>query len=291
LEVNAESKYAAPRKRRPSAQSALVALSLVLGVLIATCLTAAEGPADTLLAEALRAEAALDTPRALELYLAADRVRPNDPFILQKIARQHSDLIPDRREIDARTALAQTALAYAERAVALQPDNAVNVLSVAICRGQVAFFGGVRTRVQAARDVQTAAERALSLDPNYAWAHHVLGRWHREMVELGRIARLWVNLFYGGLPPGSLTKALEHLDHAVNLEPLEMAHQVERGLILADLNRTAEARLSIEQALALPDTARHHTEFRQRGVEALGKLPDGRNLRPAPGELSPRPPG
>ena len=109
-------------------------------------------------------------------------------------------------------ALAKTALGYAERAVALQPDNAVNVLSIAICRGQVAFFGGIRERVEAARDVRAAAERALALDPNYAWAHHVLGRWHREMIELGRIARLWVNLFYGGLPPGSLNTALEHID-------------------------------------------------------------------------------
>lgn len=233
---------------------------------------AAESAADKLVAEALRAEAALDTPRALELFFAADRARPNDAFILQKIARQHSDLIPDRKETAARITLAKTALAYSERAVALQPDNAVNVLSVAICRGQVAFFGGVRDRVEAARDVRAAAERALALDPGYAWAHHVLGRWHREMVELGRIARLWVNLFYGGLPPGSLETALEHLDRAIALEPKELAHQVERGLILVDLKRTAEAKRAIEGALALPDTARHHTEFRQRGHEVLARL-------------------
>ena len=115
------------------------------------------------------------------------------------------------------------------------------------------------------------AEHAL--DPGYAWAHHVLGRWHREMVELGRIARLWVSLFYGGLPPGSLETALEHLDRAVALEPDEMAHHVERGLILVDLKRSDDARRALEHALALPNTARHHTEFRQRGQEALRKLP------------------
>lgn len=250
----------------------LIGAALLLSAWIAAPAVATESSAETLIAEALRAEAALDTPRALELFLAADRARPNDAFILQKIARQHSDLIPDRKDTRERTTLAQTALGFAERAVALQPDNAVNVLSVAICRGQVAFFGGVRARVEAARDVQAAAERALVLDPGYAWAHHVLGRWHREMVELGRIARLWVNLFYGGLPPGSLNTALEHLERAVALEPKELAHHVELGLILIDLKRPVEARRAFEQALALPDTARHHAEFRQRGREALTRL-------------------
>lgn len=255
------------RSSLPRLWTFLAALGLLTG------LSAAAAPApDALVAAALQAEAALDTPRALELFLAADRARPNDAFIIQKIARQHSDLIPDRKATAEREALAKTALGYAERAVALQPDNAINVLSVAICRGQVAFFGGVRARVEAARDVRAAAERALALDPGYAWAHHVLGRWHREMVELGRIARLWVNLFYGGLPPGSLETALEHLDRAVTLEPKELAHHVERGLILIDLKRTDEARAALQHGLSLPDSARHHTEFRQRGVEALGKL-------------------
>jgi tetratricopeptide (TPR) repeat protein len=250
----------------------VIVLAVIIAPGLAQHLTAAEAAPEALVAEAQRAEAALDTPRALELYLAADRARPDDAFILQKIARQHSDLIPDRKATAERAALAKTALGYAERAVALQPNNAVNVLSVAICRGQVAFFGGVRARVEAARDVQAAAERALALDPGYAWAHHVLGRWHREMVELGRIARLWVSLFYGGLPPGSLETALEHLDRAVALEPNELAHHVERGLILVDLKRPADARRALEHALTLPDTARHHTEFRQRGQESLGKL-------------------
>jgi hypothetical protein len=28
--------------------------------------------------------------------------------------------------------------------------------------------------------VKEEAERALALDPNYAWAHHVIGRWHSK---------------------------------------------------------------------------------------------------------------
>ena len=43
-------------------------------------------------------------------------------------------------------------------------------------------------------------------------------------------------------------------------------------MILIDLKRPADAKHALETALALPDTARHHGEFRQRGTEALGRL-------------------
>jgi predicted Zn-dependent protease len=57
------------------------------------------------------------------------------------------------------------ALAYAKRAVALQPENAVNVLSLAICYGKMAVFSDTRAKIEFSRLVKLDAERALALDP------------------------------------------------------------------------------------------------------------------------------
>eukprot|EP01034_Spumella_vulgaris_P002772 gene2772-3595_t len=170
---------------------ALRRLALLL-LLTAGALRAASAPdVATLLTEARAAETKLDSRRALDLYLAADKAKPNDAAILQKIARQYSDLITELKTDDERRRYAQTALDYSLRAVALAPDNPENVLSLAICHGKLGVFSDTKTKIKYSRLVKEEAERALALDPNYAWAHHVIGRWHYEVATLGATARFF----------------------------------------------------------------------------------------------------
>jgi tetratricopeptide (TPR) repeat protein len=230
-------------------------------------------PDSALVREALDTEAQLDSARALELFLQADREQPNQPFILQKIARQYSDLVVDQTTPDAKKRFAQTALDYALRAVALEPENPVNVLSLAICHGKLAVYSDTRTKVKYSRLVHEEAERALALDPNYAWAHHVLGRWHHEVADLGSTARFFVRLFYGGLPSASVAKSIAHLQRAVELEPEELNHALELGFALAAAGRVAEARASWEQGLSMPSRAKHDDSSKQRARAALENLP------------------
>ena len=225
-----------------------------------------------LLADARAAEAKLDSRRALELYLAADKAKSNDAAILQKIARQYSDLITELTTDDERRRYAQTALDYSLRAVALAPDNPENVLSLAICHGKLGVFSDTKTKIKYSRLVKEEAERALRLDPNYAWAHHVIGRWHYEVATLGATARFFVKLFYGGLPAASTAEAVHHLRRAVALEPDELAHHLELGFALAADGDNARARAEFEKGLAMPDRGKHAAEAKARARAALAKL-------------------
>ena len=134
-----------------------------------------------LLADARAAEAKLDSRRALELYLAADQAKPNDPAILQKIARQYSDSTLDTADLVEQKKLCDLALSYAKRAHALAPKNAVNVLSLAICYAKIGFYADNKTKIANSRLVKDYAVAALALDPDYSYAHHVLGQWHHEV--------------------------------------------------------------------------------------------------------------
>lgn len=227
----------------------------------------------TPLADALAAEARLDSRAALAGFLAAAQAAPNDAFILQKIARQYSDLVVDQTTDEDRRRYAAAALAYAERAVALEPRNAVNVLSLAVARGKLAAYSDTREKVRLSRQIRADAERALALAPDYAWAHHVLGRWHYEVAELGATARLWVRLFYGGLPPASRTEAVAHLERATQLEPDELNHWLDLGFAYAAAGDATRARAAWEHGLAMPPRARHDAPAQQRARAALAKLP------------------
>jgi tetratricopeptide (TPR) repeat protein len=258
------------RQPLPVSQTVSKVGKLLLGVLLATAVSAAS--MDELLVEAQNAETKLDSARALELYRRADAARPGDSFILQKIARQYSDLVLDQPTDAERKRYAQTALEYAQRAVAVNPRDPVNVLSLAVAHGKLAVYSDTKVKLQYSRLVKEEAERALALDPNYAWAHHVLGRWHYEVASLGAASRWVVRLLYGGLPGASQAEAVAHLRRAVALEPDELNHHLELGFALAVAGDKAAARQAWERGLAMPERGKHDAAAKQRAREALAAL-------------------
>lgn len=248
-------------------------LLLLFGALLLTVgLRAAAADADALVRAALAAEAKVDCESALKLFLEADAVRPDDAFILQKIARQYSDLVEDQPGIAGKKHYAQTALDYARRATALNPTDAVNVLSVAICHGKLALCSDTREKVRYSRLVREEAERALALDPNYAWAHHVLGRWHYEVASLGATSKFFVGLLYGGLPAASLDDGIRHLQRATELEPGELTHWLELGFAYAAAGQPDLARRQWERGLAMPTRSTPDEPAKQRARAALARL-------------------
>jgi tetratricopeptide (TPR) repeat protein len=233
-------------------------------------------PADVadLLRQGTDAEQRLDTPRALAAFIAADKAKPDDAFILQKIARHYSDSIVDlpADDIAEKKRRAELALAYSQRAVALNPRSAENVLSLAICHGTLAVYSDTRAKITYSRLVKEEAERALALNPDYDWAHHVLGRWHYEVATLGATTRFFVRVIYGGLPDASVEKAIEHLERAVVLAPAVAPHHLELGFAYLAAGRTADARAAFMRGLALPSTGKHDEAAKARAREALRHL-------------------
>jgi tetratricopeptide (TPR) repeat protein len=251
---------------------ALRRLALLL-IITAGALRAASAPdVAQLLTDARAAETKLDSRRALELYLAADQAKPDDAAILQKIARQYSDLVTELTTDEDRRRYAQTALDYSLRAVALAPQNPETVLSLAVSHGKLAVYSDTKTKIQYSRLVKEEAERALGIDPNYAWAHHVLGRWHYEVATLGFATRFFVRIIYGGLPAASTTEAVRHLQRAVDLEPNELAHQLELGFALAADGQKEKARTQWDKGLALPSREKHDDLAKTRARTALSSL-------------------
>ncbi len=244
-------------------------------VILLACLAVAPAfaaTAEDLVQQGLAAEARLETSAALQHFLVADRLKPNDPFILQKIARQYSDSVVDTRDEEEKKRRAQTALDYSLRAVRLEPTNPENVLSVAVSHGKLAVYSDTRTKIEYSRLIKEEAERALALNPRYDWAHHVLGRWHYEVASLGPATRFFVRLVYGGLPTASNEAAVSHLEQAVTLAPQTLAHHLELGFAYLEAGRTNDARAAFERGLALPSKEKHDEDAKARARRALNRL-------------------
>jgi tetratricopeptide (TPR) repeat protein len=247
----------------------LVSIALMMGATLSVARAEDATALDPLLQEARSAEARFDAKGALALYLRAESLSPDNPKILQKIAQQYSDTTNDTTDPVERKLECTKALGYARRAAELDPKSAVNLLSVAICYGKLATLSDTRTRIEYSRLVKDYAERALAIDPNYDYAHHVLGRWNYEVASLGIGTRIVVKLIYGGLPPASTAEAVRHLRRAIELAPQRPSHRVELGFaLLADGQRDA-ARAEFAQALKMPQVEKYDTEEFRRARAAL----------------------
>jgi tetratricopeptide (TPR) repeat protein len=245
---------------------------VLLFVTFATLPAGRGADGDRLVQEALAAEQRFEIPRALDLLLQAERAGRGDAFTLQRIARQYSDLVTEQPDRPAQRRYAELALDYSRRAAALEPTNAVNALSIAISYGKLAWVSDTRDKVRYSRLVRSETERALALDPNYAWAHHILGRWHFEIARLGIAARAVVALVYGGLPGASVEEGVKHLERALALEPDELQHHIEVGLAYRARGETERARSALERGLALQPRAKIDLEAQKRAREALAAL-------------------
>ncbi|HEY4248433.1 MAG TPA: hypothetical protein VGM64_16415 [Lacunisphaera sp.] len=218
------------------------------------------------------AEARQDSRSALELYQRADRNAPDNPIILQKIARQYSDLVAEQSDIAGKKHYAEIALEYSQRAVALDPQNAVNVLSLAVCHGKLALYGDTREKVKYSRLVWEETQRALALDPNYAWAHHVLGRWNYEVATLNGVSKFFVKLFYSELPPASVNEGVRQLQIATKLEPDELSHWLELGFAYLAAGENDQARSQWNHCLAMHSRGVYDDLAMKRARAELAKL-------------------
>jgi tetratricopeptide (TPR) repeat protein len=259
----------------PAQLGLMLVLVLHLGPLHASPTSAPAPDVEALIRQATQAEQALDSEVALKLFKKADAARPDDAFILQKIARHTSDSIVDLPpgDVAEKKRRAELALAYAQRAVALDPGNAENVLSLAVCHGTLAVYSDTRTKIKYSRLVKEESERALAIDPDYDWAHHLLGRWHYEVATLGAATRFFVRVIYGGLPAASVEQAIVHLERAVALAPRVGPHHLELGFAYRAANRFDDARNAFERGLALPSIGKHDDAAKTRAREALAELP------------------
>jgi len=229
--------------------------------------------------QALVAESELRTRDALQILLEVEKLAPDNSKVLQKIARQYSDSTVDTDDEDAQRRLLDKALEYSQRATDIDPEDPVNLLSLAITQGKMATLEGNKAKVEAARVIKANARvikanarEAIALDPSYAWAHHVLGRWHREVDELGSIARFFTKILYGGLPEASIEDAVYHLEKAAELEPENLNHHLELGFAYAAAGEKDRARERLIRGLQMPSREKHDEAAKIRAQRMLDKI-------------------
>lgn len=251
---------------------AIMKLLLLVSTLAALVPVTAMADFATLVAQGDAHDRKSETEQALTFYLPAEKLTADDPELLVKIARQYvlrmGGLATDAEKIKS----GRTALRYAERAVALAPDQCDPHLSVAICWGKLTPLLGNKEKVATSRQIRISADRAVKLDPKNDYAWHVLGRWHQAMANMGPTTRAFAKLIYGALPAASNEESVACLKKAIKLNPKRLVHTIELGRTYAMMGDAAQAKKYIQQGLAMPNREKDDAESKQRGRKTLEEI-------------------
>ena len=204
----------------------------------------AVGLGGTALAQVARGDARVDQgdfPSAVEAYDVALQGDPDDARALYRRARARVYWADDAARTDEeREALYETALADAERAVELAPDDPEAHFELSRALGRMAQFRGVLQSLNLAARMSDALDRALELDPEHAGAWHARALWHAEVP--------WI----AGGRGGQVEPAFER---AIEIEPDVISHRVAYAGILIDREAYDRAAEQLDAAIAIaPET-------------------------------------
>jgi tetratricopeptide (TPR) repeat protein len=194
--------------------------------------------------------------KALDSYLQADKLSPDNWQILWRISRAYVNIgvhMPSTtgEEEDAQLAEFEKALGYADRAVKIAKDQSVVYVRRAVVNGRIALFKGVFTVGGVVNKVKEDCEKAIKLnnggDYTQALAHYILGRTHAKVSEKWAPARAIL-----GLGWADKDTALTELKKAVELYPNFRMFYLELGKAYLEDDEYDKAKFYLNKVLESP---------------------------------------
>jgi tetratricopeptide (TPR) repeat protein len=164
------------------------------------------------------------------------------------------------------------AVQYAQRAVALAPENPETQLAVAVSYGKLLPFVGTKDQIADSRVIKAAVDKVLALDAENDIAWQVLGRWHLALAEVSGVKRALAQAVFGKMPSSSFEDAVRCFEKAIELNPNRLMHYIQLGRTYLDMGKLDEARKFLTKGLAMPNTEKDDPETKDLGRQLLAKL-------------------
>lgn len=254
------------------------ARSSIRGLTVAAFLLSSVMPgqaetASQLLAKGDAADKSFQPALALQSYLPAEKLNPNDVELLLRIARQYRHLMSDVRGKSDKLKYGNLSVVYAKRAAALAPNDSDAQLSPAISYGKMLPLESKGEQLAMSSLIKKAADRAIKLNPRNDSAWHVLGRWHQGLANVTGARRTIAETLYGSVPVGTNADSVTCFKKAIAINPNRMRHHVELGRTYAQMGNPADARKCLDKGLKMPNKEKDDYEVKALGKETLAELP------------------
>jgi FimV-like protein len=219
-------------------------------------------------------EKQFDNQKALDKFLEAEKLAPNNDEVLWRISRSYVDIgehYPATTDGEKQKQLEtyDKALQYATKAIAANPKNSMAYCRRAIATGRVALFKGVFSVGGLVNSTKADCEKAIELNPSNAAAYYVLGRGHAKLVEKPKFIR-WPL----GLGWGNIEDALKNYDKAIALRPDFIMYRLDAARAYVEHDDYQKAKEHLNLIPSLPKKDEDDDQFRKEANELLEKIKD-----------------
>lgn len=163
-----------------------------------------------------------ENKQALQYYLKAYEIAPDDYEVLLKVTRTYNDIGEEYVELeDNKNAelYINEAIKFAELFIKKYPESAAAHSYLAMSYGNLAMFKGGRDRVKLAHKIKDNASSSVEMNPNDYLPYLILGIYNREIAGLNWFERAFANTFFGEVPKGSYAESEMMFKKALSIMP------------------------------------------------------------------------
>ena len=211
---------------------------IVLPLLFAIQVLAEDPRVTSLVRQGDTADQQGNTRSALSSFRAAEAIEPQNVGVLLRISKQYGDLIETTKPEENAKHIAELALDYGNRALALDRTNAKAHLNLAVSYGHLTDFVGNKTKLEYSKIIYDETVKSIDLDPTDDFAWHVLGRWHSGVANVNGMLKMLATLVYGGLPKASNEEAVRCFKKAIEIAPQRIMHHGELAQVYKFMGKT-----------------------------------------------------
>lgn len=219
-------------------------------------------------------EKKFDNYKALEKYLEAYKIDPQNYDVLWKLSKVYVDIgehLPATIKEEKKKQLEtyEKALEFAELAIQVNPNGSMGYTRRAIALGRIALFKGVWESIDLVKKVKEDCERAIKLDPKNSVAYYVLGRTHAKLCEKPKFFRVPL-----GLGWASYDEAIKNFEKAISLKPDFIMYRLDAAKAYIEVKNYKKAKEHLTIIETLPTLDEDDPEFRKEAKELLEKIKD-----------------
>lgn len=167
----------------------------------------------------------------------------------------------------------ESALAFAQRAVRADSNNADSYYAMALASSKMAEVESENRKVVGfIRDTRFNADKAIKLNSNHAMANFIEGKWHYEMITLNWEKRFAAKTLYGGLPNADIEQAIMFLEKSRNIDPYFMPASIILAKAYRYYNKPSKEIEVLSKAVKLPIRMIGDTGLKAEAQKRLAEL-------------------